>query len=52
VAFGCELFGPQLLAEDITTEPLRYADGALRVPTGPGIGVELDEDQVARFTRT
>ncbi|MGH3950311.1 MAG: muconate cycloisomerase family protein, partial [Pseudonocardiaceae bacterium] len=36
VTFGCELFGPLLLAEDIVTESVRYAAGSLWVPHGPG----------------
>ncbi|MQA10515.1 MAG: chloromuconate cycloisomerase [Pseudonocardiaceae bacterium] len=51
VTFGCELFGPLLLAEDLVTEPVRYADGALRVPHGVGLGVRLDESKLARFAR-
>ncbi|MGN6333809.1 MAG: mandelate racemase/muconate lactonizing enzyme family protein [Motilibacteraceae bacterium] len=32
------------------TEPLRIdADGLLRVPAGPGLGVEVDEDALVRF---
>lgn len=49
---GCELVGPLLLADDIVTEPLRYADGALRLPPGPGLGVEVDPEKVARYART
>ncbi|MGH3951209.1 MAG: enolase C-terminal domain-like protein, partial [Pseudonocardiaceae bacterium] len=51
VTFGCELFGPLLLAEDILTEPIRYADGALQVSDRPGLGVELDEATLAEFAR-
>ncbi|KAA9155016.1 chloromuconate cycloisomerase [Amycolatopsis acidicola] len=51
VTFGCELFGPLLLAEDLVTEPVRYEEGGLRVPDGPGLGVELDLDQVGRHGR-
>jgi muconate cycloisomerase len=51
VTFGCELFGPLLMREELLTEPLRYADGALHLPDGPGLGVELDPAAVARFTR-
>lgn len=29
--------------DDIITEPLRYEDGRLFVPEGPGLGVEVDE---------
>ena len=32
--------------------PLRVVDGYLEVPTGPGLGVELDEDVIQRFSRT
>ena len=32
---------------DIVTEPFALDDGALTVPTGPGLGVELDLDRVA-----
>lgn len=51
LAWGTELFGPLLLTEDIVTEPLHYADFELRVPTGPGLGIALDEDKVAHFRR-
>jgi L-alanine-DL-glutamate epimerase-like enolase superfamily enzyme len=38
-----------LLADDVVTGgPLRYQAGSLPVPTGPGLGVELDPDRVAR----
>jgi muconate/chloromuconate cycloisomerase len=49
---GTELIGPLLLVEDLTTTPVRYSDGDLLLPTGPGLGVELDPDQVGRFRRT
>ena len=52
VNHGSELFAPLLLAEELLTEPLRYADGRLHLPEGPGLGVELDPDAVKRFTRT
>ena len=44
--FGTELFGPLLLTEEILEEPLRYRDFGLDVPSGPGLGVSLDEDRV------
>jgi muconate cycloisomerase len=49
--WGTELFGPLLLTEEILAEPLIYRDFALQVPTGPGLGVTLDEDKVAFFRR-
>ena len=32
----------------LTREPLRIVDGHVRVPERPGLGVELDEDQLAK----
>jgi muconate cycloisomerase len=51
VTWGSELFGPLLLAEPLTGEPLDYRDGELHLPSGPGLGVELDEAAVHRFRR-
>jgi muconate cycloisomerase len=52
VTFGSELFGPLLMKEELLTEPLTYRDGHLYLPDGPGLGVTLDEDAVAAFTRS
>lgn len=49
--WGTELFGPLLLTEEILTQPLDYSDFELTVPTGPGLGIALDEDRVAFFAR-
>jgi len=49
--WGTELFGPLLITEEILTEPLDYSDFSLTVPTGPGLGIALDEERVERFTR-
>lgn len=35
---------------DIVTEPVILEDGHVRVPTGPGLGVEVDLDAVEAFT--
>jgi len=37
------------LYEDVVREPLRLRDGLVSLPTKPGLGVEVDEDAVARF---
>jgi muconate cycloisomerase len=37
------------LSEDIVREPLRLRDGLVSLPIKPGLGVEVDEDAVARF---
>ncbi|MET3614124.1 muconate cycloisomerase [Rhizobium aquaticum] len=49
--WGTELFGPLLITEEILATPLDYSDFGLTVPTGPGLGITLDEDRVAFFTR-
>lgn len=49
--WGTELFGPLLLTEDILANPLDYSDFELTVPDGPGLGLALDWDRVAFFTR-
>ncbi len=46
LAFGTELFGPLLLTEEILTEPLQYRDFELHLPTGPGLGVVVDENKI------
>jgi D-galactarolactone cycloisomerase len=43
--------GRNALQNDIFVEPLRYADGHLDVPTGPGLGVTLDQAAVRRFSQ-
>jgi glucarate dehydratase len=37
--------------EDVITEPHRYIDGGFNVPSGPGLGVELDEDKLRYLER-
>lgn len=49
--FGCELIGPRLLAEDLTTEPIEYRDHQVVIPSGVGMGIEIDRDRVHLFTR-
>lgn len=35
-----------ILAHDLLATPLEFVDGALPVPTGPGLGIELDREAV------
>src|SRR6516225_1319720 len=51
LTWGTELFWPLLLAEELVTEPLQYEDFELVVPTGLGLGVELDDDRLRFFER-
>jgi glucarate dehydratase len=36
---------------EIITRPFTFRDGCLAVPEGPGLGVELDRDQLERYHR-
>jgi muconate cycloisomerase len=35
--------------DDLIAEPLRFADGAVRVPEGPGMGIDVDPAKVDRY---
>ncbi|MDP3671176.1 MAG: muconate/chloromuconate family cycloisomerase [Telluria sp.] len=49
--FGTELFGPLLLTREILREPLVYKDFMLQVPTGPGLGIDIDPHRLAEVRR-
>jgi muconate cycloisomerase len=51
LAWGCEHFGPHILTEDLATEPLRIEGFQIHLPSGPGLGVTLDEGKLRRFAR-
>jgi len=48
---GCELFGPQLLVDDIVESPMPISDYCLQLPDGPGFGVDVSVQQLNRFDR-
>lgn len=45
--------GPEIAGvyyrDDVIASPLRFEDGALLVPDGPGLGVEVDEEKVRHY---
>ncbi|MGZ9014503.1 MAG: enolase C-terminal domain-like protein, partial [Burkholderiales bacterium] len=41
----------QYLADDVLAEPLRLASGYVEVPSGPGLGIQVDEAKVRRYAR-
>ena len=41
--------GGVFYTDDIITEPFEYANGSLKVPTGPGLGVELDPEKITKY---
>jgi muconate cycloisomerase len=44
-----ELFGHVMLEDDLVVEGLDCTGGRVRVPEGPGLGVELDVDALDRY---
>jgi muconate cycloisomerase len=51
LSWGTELFGPLLLTEEVLSEPLVYRDFMLHVPTGAGLGVDIDTDKLRSLRR-
>lgn len=51
LAWGTEMFGPLLLKDDIVVEPLHYNEFGVDLPAGPGLGINLDEDKLAHYSR-
>jgi muconate/chloromuconate cycloisomerase len=51
ISYGCELFGPLLLVDDLITEPLRMSNFSIHLHDGPGFGVELDPEKLAFYRR-
>jgi L-alanine-DL-glutamate epimerase-like enolase superfamily enzyme len=50
VAKYVEYLTPAAYIDEILVEPFRLdADGLLAIPTGPGLGIEIDRDALARF---
>ena len=50
VARYVEYLTPAPYIDAITTEPFAIDDqGRLAIPTGPGLGVEIDPDKLKRF---
>lgn len=54
-AYGLEkpaaLNGPQFLTSDVLSRPLKIENDVAHAPTGPGIGVEVDENKVRHMAR-
>lgn len=50
--WGTEHFGPQILVRDIVKKGPQFRDFQIHLPSGPGLGIELDEDCVADCART
>lgn len=49
IATASDPVGPLLYAEDVVKERVVIRDNRITVPTGPGLGVELDEEALERL---
>src|SRR5437660_11251271 len=47
--FPCHILGPLAYEHDLLAQPIEFRDGAVRAPSGSGLGVELDEAMLARY---
>ncbi|MDP8243626.1 MAG: enolase C-terminal domain-like protein [Candidatus Hinthialibacter antarcticus] len=47
--FPAALNGPQFLAHSVLKTPLIQTDGAMPVPAGPGLGVDVDETKITEI---
>lgn len=48
LAWGVSPTSPYL-TEDVITNPMKISRGHAQIPTGPGLGIEVDERQVRKF---
>jgi muconate cycloisomerase len=49
ITLTSDICGETLRVDDLIREPIRIEHGHALVPTGPGLGVELDEEAVAKY---
>jgi L-alanine-DL-glutamate epimerase-like enolase superfamily enzyme len=49
VTVPSDLVSPQLLVDDICKEPFHIEDGTLRPYEKPGLGIEIDEEKMAKW---
>ncbi len=52
ITHKCELSGyPEWMGDDVTTKSVKFDKGYVYVPEGPGLGVELDDNKIKRYTK-
>lgn len=47
--YPCDILSPFFYETDLLTEPLPIVAGAAHAPSGPGLGVTLDDEKVAHY---
>jgi muconate cycloisomerase len=51
MSWGTELFGPLLLTDDIVKTKVEFSNASMRIPQGPGLGLELDLEKLNQYKR-
>ncbi len=51
LTFGTELFGPLLFKDNITVNQIEYENFEMKIPSGPGFGMEMDREKVKHYSR-
>jgi len=49
IDYATELFGQEMLIDDLILNSIDYSNGMAKLPEGPGWGVKLDEKALERF---
>ena len=49
LTYDCDTHYPWQDGHDLLVNPLRFEDGAVVVPSGPGLGIEVDRDRLAQL---
>jgi muconate cycloisomerase len=49
IVSAAEMEGPWCYVDDVVRDPMDMREGAVKIPVGPGIGVVIDEEKVARY---
>jgi L-alanine-DL-glutamate epimerase-like enolase superfamily enzyme len=51
IKYRCELSGfPEWISDDVVTPPIKIQGGYAEVPDGNGLGVELDEEKIKKYS--
>jgi muconate cycloisomerase len=49
IEHATELFGQEMMEDDLIVNPIDYSGGTAKVPKGPGWGIDLDEKALERY---
>jgi muconate cycloisomerase len=49
IEHATELFGQEMMEDDLIVKSIDYSGGTAKVPEGPGWGVKLDEDALQKY---